>query len=131
MLFKPTVIVGTDPVIYNYIMVDGDLRTLGDTFDIKVVSTLDKRVTGKIFVTFSVFDSSRNTSVNPLSFGNLLYSPEITVNLPSVSRDGQVSRELIVAPRYLHINNLPVLTVLNVTGLPDTVNKVSVNTHPL
>ena len=131
MLFKPTVIVGTDPVIYNYIMVDGDLRTLGDTFDIKVVSTLDKRVTGKIFVTFSVFDSSRNTSVNPLSFGNLLYSPEITVNLPSVSRDGQVSRELIVAPRYLHINNLPVLTVLNVTGLPDTVNKVSVNTRPL
>lgn len=123
---KPTVIVGTDPVLYNYIMADGDLRTLGDTFDVKVVSTLDKRVSGKIFVTFGVFDASRNNTINPLNFGNMLYSPELVVNL-NVSRDGQTSKELLVSPRFVHIVNLPVLTVLDVTGLPTVVNKVQVN----
>lgn len=126
--FKPTVIVGTDPVIYNYIMADGDLRTLGDTFDVKVVSTLDTRVTGKIFVTFGVFDAARNTSVNPINFGNMLWSPELTITMP-VSRDGQVSKELIVAPRYLHVVNLPVLTVLSVSNLPQVTGKVTVNTR--
>ena len=128
--FKPTVIVGTDPVIYNYIMADGDLRTLGDTFDVKVVSTLDQRVAGKIFISFGVFDQNRNSQINPLNFGNLLYSPELTVAMP-ISRDGQISRELIVTPRFVHILNLPIMTVLNVTGLPDTINKVAVNTHAL
>ena len=124
--FKPTVIVGTDPVIYNYIMADGDLRTLGDTFDVKVVSTLDKRVEGKIFLSFGVFDASRNTAINPLNFGNMLYSPELTVVMP-VSRDGQVSKELIVAPRFLHNVNLPIMTVLNVSKLPEVTGKVAVN----
>ena len=125
--FKPTVIVGTDPVLFNYIMADGDLRTLGETFDVKVVSTLDSRVKGKIFLSFGVFDASRNTSVNPLNFGNFLYSPEMTVAMP-VSRDGQVSKELIVAPRFLHINVLPVLTVLTVSNLSEVTGKVTVNT---
>lgn len=126
--FKPTVIVGTDPVIYNYIMADGDLRTLGDSFDIRVVCTLDRRVYGKIFVSFGVFDSSRNNSINPLNFGNMLWSPELTVVMP-VSRDGQVSKELIVAPRFYHYVSLPVLTVLNVTGLPSVTGKIAVNQH--
>ena len=122
---KPTVIVGTDVVLYNYIMLDGDLRTLGETFDVKVVSTLDKRVCGKIFITFGVFDGSRNTTVNPLNFGNMLWSPELTVVMP-ISRDGQISKELIVTPRYLHMVNLPILTVLDVTGLPEVTGKVHV-----
>lgn len=126
--FKPTVIIGTDPVIYNYIMADGDLRTLGETFDVKVVATLDKRVKGKVFITFGVFDSSRNTSINPLNFGNMLWSPELTVVMP-ISRDGQVSKELIVSPRFAHIVNLPVMTTLTVSGLPTVTGKVSVNMH--
>ena len=126
--FKPTILVGTDPVIYNYLMADGDLRTLGETFDVRVVSTLDHRVSGKIFLSFGVFDSARNTGINPLNFGNMLWSPELTVVMP-VSRDGQVSKELIVAPRFLHNVNLPMMTVLNVSGLPEVTGKVSVNMH--
>lgn len=126
--FKPTVIVGTDPVIYNYIMADGDLRTLGDTFDVKVVSTLDSRISGTIIITFGVFDAARNTAINPINFGNMLWSPELTITMP-ISRDGQVSKELIVAPRYLHVVNLPVMTVLTVTNLPQVTNKVTINMH--
>lgn len=126
--FKPTVIVGTDPVIYNYLQSDGDLRTLGETFDVRIVSTLDHRVAGKIFLSFGVFDSARNTGINPLNFGNMLWSPELTVVMP-VSRDGQVSKELIVAPRFLHTVNLPMMTMLEVSGLPEVTGKVTVNMH--
>ena len=126
-MFKPTVIVATDLVLYNYIMADGDLRTLGDTFDVKVVCSMDHRIDGRIFITFGVFDSARNTAVNPLNFGNLLWSPELTVVMP-VSRDGQVSKELIVSPRFAHIVNLPVLSALTVTNLPTAVDKINVLT---
>jgi len=126
--FKPTVIIGTDPVIYNYIMADGDVRTLGETFDVRIESTIDSRIAGKIFISFGVFDASRNTSINPLNFGNMLWSPELTVNMP-VSRDGSVSNEMIVAPRFLHFVNLPVLTVLDITNLPQVTGKVTKNYH--
>jgi len=124
--YKPVIIVGTDPVIANYLQADGDLRTLGESFDVKVVSTLDSRVAGRIFISFGVFDASRNTAINPLNFGNMLYSPEVPF-VGSVSRDGQMSKELIVTPRFLHIVTLPVLTKLTVTGLPNAINKVTVN----
>ena len=124
--FKPTVILGTDTVIANYLMLDGDLRDLGESFDIRIVSTMDSRVEGKIFMSFGVFDASRNTSVNPLSFGNMLFSPELSTVMP-VSRDGQVSKELIVTPRFVHNVNLPVITLLTVTNLPEVTGKVAVN----
>ena len=124
--YKPTVIIGTDPVIYNYIQSDGDLRTLGDKFDVKVVSTLDTRVSGKIFISFGVFDGTRNTSINPLNSGNMLYASELVSNMP-VSRDGAVSNELIVTPRFYHVWNLPVMTRLDVSGLPSVTGKVALN----
>ena len=123
--FKPTVIVGTDPVIHNYLTIDGDLRTLGDSFDVKIESTLDSRMKGKIIISFGVFDSTRNVSVNPLNFGVMLYSPEITTKLP-VSRDGQTSTELMVTPRFAHVSVLPVMTALEVQGLPEITGKVAV-----
>lgn len=126
--FKPTIIVGTDPVIANYLMSDGDLRTLGDSFELRIVSTLDERVKGKLFMSFGVFDASRNTSVNPLNFGNMLYSPEMTTVMP-VSRDGQVSKELIVTPRFVHNVNCPIMTTLVISNLPEVTGKVSVNMH--
>jgi hypothetical protein len=124
--FKPTVIIGTDLVTYNYLCADGDLRMLGESFDVKVVSTLDERVDGKIFISFGVFDTTRNTAVNPLNFGNMLYSPEVTTKL-QISRNDQTSVELVVAPRFLHFPVLPVMTVLNVSGLAGVVGKVTQN----
>jgi hypothetical protein len=124
----PTVIVGTDPVLARYLCVTGDLRTLGGEFNVRVVSTLDRRVAGKIFLTFGVFDESRNSAPNPLNFGNMGWSPELTVVLP-ISRNGQISKELSVAPRFLHIVNLPVLTLLNVDGVPNVTNRVPILAH--
>lgn len=127
---KPTVIVATDPVLKNYLTADGDLRTLGESFDVVVVSTLATSINSKIYITFGVFDQARNTAINPLNFGNMLYTPELVVNLP-ISRDGQTSKELTVTPRFAHIVNLPVMTALTVTGLPGVTGKVTVNTKDI
>lgn len=128
--FKPTVIVATDPVIHNYLSVDGDLRLLGDSFDVKVVSTIAQPIENKIYVTFGVFDQQRNTTVNPLNSGNTLYTPELVLNLP-ISRDGQHSNELTVTPRFIQFFNLPVLGVINVRGLPAVTNKQAVHTKEI
>lgn len=122
----PQVIIGTDPVLARWLTVTGDLRTLGGEFECRVVSTLDNRVQGKIYAAFGVFDETRNTVPNPLNFGNMAWSPEVTVVLP-ISRNGQVSKETAVQPRFLHIVNCPILTVLTVTNLEAVLNKVTVN----
>lgn len=124
----PCVIIGTDPVIARYLNVVGDLRTLGGEFDVRIVSTLDHRVAGKIFIAFGVFDENRNVAPNPLNWGNMAWSPEMTVVLP-ISRNGQISKETAVQPRFLHINNCPIMAVLTVENIPEVVNKVPLYMH--
>jgi hypothetical protein len=122
----PTVIIGTDPVLSRYLQINGELRTLGNDFACRVVSSIDIRVRGKIFVTFGVFDGDINSAPNPLHFGCMGWKPELTLTIP-ISRNGQVSKELTVQPSFLHIVNLPILIVINVINLPDVLNKVSID----
>ena len=122
----PTVIIGTDPVISRYLQINGELRTLGNDFACRVVSSLDIRVRGKIFISFGVFDGDVNSAPNPLHFGCMGWKPELTLTIP-ISRNGQVSKELTVQPSFLHIVNLPVLVVIDVLNLPDVLNKVSID----
>lgn len=123
----PTVIIATDPVISRYLMVDGDLRTLGGEFDVRVVSTSDNRMSGQIAVTFGAFDGSSDGTPNPLHFGNMAWKPETTTVMP-ISRGGQVSKELTVQPAFLHVVNLPVLGWITVNNIPAVVaSKVAVN----
>jgi hypothetical protein len=116
----PTVIIGTDPVLARYLMVDGDLRTLGGELNCRVVSTNDSRMAGKIAVTFGQFEGGQENAPNPLHFGNMAWKPEMTLVLP-VSRGGQTSKELTVQPSFRHIVNLPVLGLINVLNVPNIV----------
>ena len=124
----PTVVVMTSAVIARYLNATGDLRTLGGEFDVRVVTIYDYRVAGKIFLTFGVFDESRNTAPNPLNFGNMAWSPEVTIVLP-IARNGQISRELAVTPRFLHFVNCPILGTIEVDNIPDVLNKQPLYTH--
>ena len=122
----PTVIIGTDPVLARYIQVEGDLRTLGGEFNVKIVSTLDTRVTGKIYVAFGDFSGASEGAPNPLHFGNMGWKPEVTLVLP-LHRNGGNSKELVVQPSFLHVTNCPILGVINVTNLPEVVaSKVAI-----
>lgn len=116
----PTVIVATDPVISRYMMTSGDFRTIGPDFNVKVVSTLDERMKGRIAITFGNFDGSGENKPDPLHFGTMAWKPELTLVLP-ISRGGSTSKELTVQPSFLHVVNLPVLAMVQVTGIPDVI----------
>lgn len=120
----PTVIVGTDPVIARYLTVTGDLRTLGSEFDVRIVSTLDVRVKGKIFIGFGVFDDNRNVAPNPLNFGNLVWAPELVLTA-NISRGNTISKETVVQPRMTFVVHCPILTVIEVSNIPETLNKIA------
>lgn len=112
----PTVIIGTDPYIARYLMVSGDFRTLGNDFQVKVVSTLNKRMTGKIVIAFGDFTTGTEGVPNPMHFGNMAWKPELTLVLP-LHRNGANSKELTVQPSFLHVVNTPIMAVFSVTGI--------------
>jgi len=125
----PTVIIGTDPVIARYLEVTGDLRTLGGEFDVRIVSTLDARVAGKVFITFGCFDENRNVAPNPLNFGNMAWGPELVLTA-NISRGSTISKETVVQPKFLFVTHLPVMTMLTIDNIPNVLNKIAITTVP-
>lgn len=126
----PTVIIGTDPIIARYLMLEGDLRTLGLLFDVKVVATMNKRMANKILFTFGYFGGQFDGVPNALHFGNMAWKPELTYVIPK-SINGQVSKELTVAPSFRHLVNLPILGSIDVANIPNALKKIAVNTHQI
>lgn len=124
---KPLLIIGTDPTLARYLTLTGDTRLATDYFDFKVVSTLDRRMTGKIIITFGVEEAYGSGVPHPLHFGTHGWCPEVVTSIP-MTRNGAISQELTVAPRFRHISNLPVagqITVSNITSA--MTGKVTVN----
>lgn len=124
---KTVVIIGTDPILYRYLTLTGDTRLMGDMFDYKIVMSYDSRMVGKIVFSFG-HEASFNSGVpDPLHFGNMAWRPELTVMLP-MNRNGAQSLELTVQPSYRHVNNLPVLGVINVSNISAVIGgKVALN----
>lgn len=116
---KPTLVVGTDTVLQRHLMVSGDHRTFGVAFeDAKLVTSFDSRMDGKIILTFT--RQGGEGQPDPLSFGTHAWIPELASSI-MVNRDGATYQEAMVQPRTRHINNLPIMAVINVTGLEDVL----------
>lgn len=125
---EPTIIVGTDPMTARYLMVDGDTRLTGPTFNYKVVTTSDERMQGKLVIALGYPDQTEGT-LNPIHFGYMLWSPEATIVIPQ-ARGDQISKELTVMPRFRHITNVPVMGMVEVKNIPDVVSKkISIDFH--
>jgi hypothetical protein len=123
----PTVIIGTDPVIARYINVEGDLRTLGGQFNVRIESTLNQNMIGKIVISFGEFSTGKEGVPNPMHFGNMAWKPELTLVLP-LHRNGANSKELTVQPSFLHVVNLPIMAVFDVLNIEAAaVNKSSID----
>lgn len=122
----PTVIIGTDPVIARYLTVTGDFRTLGNEFNVKIVSTLNQDMIGKIVMTLGEFGEGKDGMPNPLHFGNMAWKPELTLVLP-LHRNGANSKELTVQPSFRHVVNCPILAIIDVTGIEDSLGKISID----
>ena len=125
---KVTIIVATDPVIHRYLTVDGEVRTLGEGLDLKIVSDNNVKLRGRIVMGIGVFDNKRNSEPNPLNHGNMGWAPEITAVL-NTSTGGANRRVLSVTPRYLHVTHLPVMATLEVSGLPESLGKLAQLRH--
>ncbi|MCK9234753.1 MAG: hypothetical protein M0R77_00400 [Gammaproteobacteria bacterium] len=119
---KPTVLIGTDPVIANYLITPGDVRTLGAEMDFKIVSTFNQRVKGQIFITFINPDSAKSGVPDPLTFGNMGWKPELVIALPTYF-NGANSRQITVQPCFIHSINCPILAHFTVVNL-DKVTRV-------
>jgi hypothetical protein len=127
---NPTVMIGTDPMTARYLQVDGESRLAGPDFEFRVVTSPDLRVQNKLIIALG-YPEKNQGEVNPMHFGNMLWSPEMVLNLP-ISRGGQISKELTVQPRFRHVVNVPVLGVVDITNLPQAAtNKAVVATHEI
>jgi hypothetical protein len=115
----PTLLVGTDPILNQYLMADGDSRTIGPDISYKSVVSYDSRLRGTIFLTFVRPDE---VGPSPLNFGVHAWVPEMT-SAVQVQRNGAVIKEVMVQPRNVHINTLPVLTkiTVNMTALEQAI----------
>ena len=113
----PKLIIGTDPITARYIIEFGDDRTMSESFkDFKIVTTTDTRMKDKIIMTFT-----RDTKgADPLSFGVHLYVPELTSTV-QVTRNGSTTKENQVQPRDIHVNNLPIVALVNVENLAEVI----------
>lgn len=114
---KPMVIIGTDPVTARHINITGDTRTMGFHFESRIVTSLDRRVYGKIFVTFV---RPNQQGVDPLSFGVMAWMPELAGTI-QITRNGATAKETMVQPRVRHINLLPCLVAIEVTNLSEAI----------
>lgn len=114
---KPRLLIGTDVVLPQFMMIPGDDRISGPAMDHDIVSTLDKRMEGKIVLTFG----TKGEGFQELNFGNMIWVPELVSEVP-VNRNGATISETMVQPRFLHICNLPVMAIIDVKNL-DAITK--------
>jgi hypothetical protein len=117
---KPLLIVGCDPILMRYLTLNGDTRTFGDHFDVKLVSTLDQRMRGKIIFTFGMESSYGSGVPNPMHFGAMAWKPELTLMMP-MQRNGGISYELTVSPSFRHIVNLPIMGMVHISGIENII----------
>lgn len=127
---NPIVLAGTDQVTEGWLMVTGDMRTLGEGVSLEVVSTPNKLMNGKIIMTLKAPNASEGVP-NVLNFGNMAYQPELVLALP-IHRNGANSKELTVQPAFRHITNLPIMSVINLDGWDLVIDKkVAIHNHPV
>ena len=104
---KPKVLIGTDVETANWLWIQGDVRTLGDQFEYKLVTTNDARFKGRIQWVFIV----GNEGYSPLNFGNMLWVPELITDTNMIRNEG-MANELTVQPRTYHVVNCPITGVV-------------------
>lgn len=131
---KMHVLVGTDPIIAAYLrggQNGEDLKFDNDKY-LDIVASYDPRMYGKIYVTFSVYDTleSGKHAPHPLAFGWCPWAPATVVDV-NRTIDGATSKTLFSFLRFANITNLPIMLEYNVTGIEEVLGKVEVYTREI
>ena len=115
----PTAAIVCDPRVAQFLVVQGDNRLFGDHYKVKVETSDYLEFRSRIFMVVR-----RENSVNEpdgLNFGNMIWLPELSTNLP-VSRTGQISHEFTIQPRRRHIVHCPILVRYDLVNLDKVVD---------
>jgi len=123
---KPTIIIGTDPIIGAFLLGNGGIENDAQ-FNYEIRTSVNPMMRGKIVFSFGVFDGNRNKEPNALNFGQCFWSPEIVINVLKTV-NGSTRSELTTMPRFRHVANLPIVGVFNVTNVESVLGKLAVNT---
>jgi len=116
---KPTVIIGTDTDIGLYLSSFSD-----EIFNYEVATSNDVLMAGKTFISFGNMGASRNKMGDPLSFGVCFWSPETVISIQR-QENGTVVQETISMPRYKHQTLMPILGLLEITGVEEVSGKIT------
>lgn len=106
-------IIVTDEHIASYLMHSGDERTFGATRKFKVTTSLDSRITGKIFISLR---TTGNNEPDALTSGMHLFSPVLVHDIDT-AHGGSHIKETHTVPRNSHYWLLPVMGYAEVIGL--------------
>ncbi len=115
---KPKVLIGTDTVLANHLIIQGDNRLAGLNFESEIYTSVDRRLgefgqdVHDIFITLT-----RGIPLDPMSFGTFLWMPELATTLQISREGGRTSNEVMVQPRCKHIVQLPFLIHLTIKDL--------------
>lgn len=115
---KPKVLIGTDTVLANHLIIQGDNRLAGLNFESEIFTSVDRRLgefgtdVHDMFITLT-----RGIPLDPMSFGTFLWMPELATTLQISREGGRTSNEVMVQPRCRHIVQLPFLIRITVRDL--------------
>lgn len=115
----PTAAIVCDPRVAQFLVVQGDNRLFGEHYKVKVETSDYLEFRNRIYMAVR-----RENSVNEpdgLNFGNMIWLPELSTNLP-VSRTGQISHEFTIQPRRRHIVHCPILVRYDLKNLDKVVD---------
>lgn len=107
------VILVTDTHIANHIMSSGDGRTLGDGRNFVITQSLNSAFKGKIYMGLR---RKNRSGLSPLDHGGHLINPALIHDV-QIQRSGATVKELHLVPRSVFVGTLPVLGLVNVSGL--------------
>jgi len=120
---KPTVIIGVDTNIGRFVESFED-----EVFNYKVAVSNDTLINGKIFMSFGIMGANRNKVADPLNFGVCFWSPEVVLTLQR-QENGTIKQESISMPRFKHQTLMPILGMLEVTGVEEVSGKLPQDIH--
>ncbi len=114
---KPHVAIGTDLYLPQFLMIQGDDRTVSIGFDHTIASISDLRMSNKIVMQFTL---PGEKEPHPMQSGVCGMIPEFISNFQMI-RDQRIANEMRLTPRYRYFNFTPVMIVVDIEGLEEAV----------
>lgn len=114
---KPHVAIGTDLYLPQFLMIQGDDRTVSIGFDHTIASISDLRMSNKIIMQFTL---PGEKEPHPMQSGVCGMIPEFLANFQMI-RDQRIANEMRLTPRYRYFNFTPVMIVVDIEEMEEAV----------